>query len=133
MPHHPYPQPPPNIQQLLPSYVPPPLPPIPQTSQQFRDLSPPRPTQLPAQPIPNPNQRPNPPLGNLDMQNFPAYVISPAPISEIQLRSGKILEKLEPRVVIEEEDPVDPSEASPLRETIIPPTQASSSGLKGQI
>jgi len=49
------------------------------------------------------------------------------------LRSGKILEKSEPRVVIKEEDPVDSSEVFPSEETIIPPTQASSSGLKGQI
>jgi len=43
------------------------------------------------------------------------------------------LEKEEPRVVIEEEDLVDSSEVFPLEENIIPPTQASSSGLKGQI
>ena len=67
------------------------------------------------------------------MQNFRAYVISPAPLSEIHLRSGKILEKSEPRVVIEEEDPFDSPEVSPLRETIIPPTQASSLGLKSKI
>ena len=90
MPQNSYHQPPPNIQQLLPRYVPPPLPLIPQPSQQFHDLSPPRPTQMPAQPIPNPNHRPNPPLGNLEMQYFPAYVNSPIPISEIQLKNQNL-------------------------------------------
>ena len=67
------------------------------------------------------------------MQNFPAYIISPVPISDIQLRSGRTLEKPTPRVVIEEEDPADSSEDSPLRETIVPPTKDSSSEPKNQI
>jgi len=43
------------------------------------------------------------------------------------------LEKPAPRVVIEEEDPADSLEDSPLRETVIPPAQPSSSEPKSQI
>jgi hypothetical protein len=64
MPQNPYTQYPPNMQQLLPGFTPPPLPPIQQTPQQPQN--PPRPTIFPAQPIPNPNHRPPLPLHNAD-------------------------------------------------------------------
>jgi hypothetical protein len=82
---------PPPLQQLLPGFTPPPLPPIPQNPQQPQN--PPRPTILPAQPIPNPNHRPPLPLHNADFQNYPAYNINPVSIQEVQLRSGRILNK----------------------------------------
>ena len=83
MPPNPNTQYPPNMQQLLPRFIPPPLPPIPQNSQQFRTHNPPRPTILPTQPIPNPNNRPSQPLHNTNFQKFPAHTIAPIPIQEI--------------------------------------------------
>lgn len=69
------------MHQLLPGFTPPPLPPIQQTPQQPQN--PPRPTILPTQPIPNPNNRPPLPLHSVDFQNFPAYTINPISIQEI--------------------------------------------------
>jgi hypothetical protein len=67
MPNHPYPQFPPNIPQLLLGFVPPPLPPIPQQPQQYQNARSPRPTLLPAQLVPNPNNNPTQPLHNVEM------------------------------------------------------------------
>jgi len=53
IPKNPCTQYPPNMHQLLSGFTPPPLPPIQQTPQQPHN--PPRPTILPSQPIPNPN------------------------------------------------------------------------------
>jgi hypothetical protein len=97
----------------LPGFTPPSLPPIQQTPQQPQN--PPRPTILPAQPIPNPNHRPPLPFHNDDFQNYPAYTINPIYIQEIQLRSGKTLNKTHPvtrttpKVIIQEheEEPID--------------------------
>jgi hypothetical protein len=134
MPPNPNTQYPPNMQQLLPGFIPPPLPPIPQNSQQFRTHNPPRPTILPAQPIPNPNNRPSQPLNNVDFQNFPAYTIAPIPIQEIQLRSGKVLNKTppirrtSPTVIIQEEEEETPDELpneETLEDVIIPKSQSS--------
>ena len=146
MPQHPFSQYPPNMQQLLPGFTPPPLPPIQQTPQQFHpSLHPPRPTILPAKPIPNPNNRPPLPLHNADFQNFPAYAITPIPVKEIQLGSRRTLQtnqpikRKPPVVVIQEEGDdtaVDLSTEVPLPDVIIPknkeenshqdqPTQAS--------
>ena len=58
---------------------------------------------LPAQPIPNPNNKPSQPLHNPEIQMAPTYVIHLAPIQEIQLRSGKTLNKTPPTVIIQEE------------------------------
>ena len=46
------------------------LPPVPFIAQQphhFQNLNPPRPTLLPAQSIPNPNNNPNQALNNIDL------------------------------------------------------------------
>jgi hypothetical protein len=146
VPQNPYTQYPPNLQQLLPGFTPPPLqqllpgftppslPPIPQNSQQSQN--PPRPTILPAQPIPNPNHRPPLPLHNTDFQNYPAYNINPISIQEVQLRSGRVLTKNQPKtkttpkVIIEEheDEPTDNlSTEIPLQDVIIPKQKESES------
>jgi hypothetical protein len=110
------------------------LPPIPQNPQLSQN--PPRPTILPAQPIPNPNHRPPLPLHNVDFQNYPAYNINPISIQEVQLRSGRVLNKNQPKkktapkVIIEEheDDPTDNlSTEIPLPDVIIPKQKESES------
>jgi hypothetical protein len=117
-----YPQYPSNISQLLPGFNPPSLPPPSQLQQQLTlplnpnqqqqmqvapNPNPPRPTPIPAQPIPNPNNRPTQPVQNLEVQTFPTYVITPTSLNEIQLRSGKVLNKPNSTVVIQEEEQID--------------------------
>jgi hypothetical protein len=125
---------PPPLQQLLPGFTPPPLPPIPQNPQQSQN--PPRPTIMPTQPIPNPNHRPPLPLHNVDFQNYPAYNINPVSIQEVQLRSGRILNKNQPKtktapkVIIEEheDEPTDNlSTEIPLPDVVIPKQKESES------
>jgi hypothetical protein len=56
MSNNPYPQFSSNTPQLLPGFVPPPLPPFPQQQPlQFQNASSSKPTLLPAQPVLNPN------------------------------------------------------------------------------
>jgi hypothetical protein len=62
--------------------------------------NPPQPTPILAQPIPNPNNRPTQPVQNLEVQTFPTYVITPAPFNGIELRSGRVLNKTNPTMVI---------------------------------
>ena len=94
MSNHHYPQFPPNTPQLLPGFVPPPLPPIPQQQPlQYQNQSYPRPTQLPTHLVSNPNINPPQPLNNVEIQAFPTYVITPVPLQEIQLRLGKVLDR----------------------------------------
>jgi hypothetical protein len=128
------------MHQLLPGFTPPPLPPIQQTPQQPQN--PPHPTILPSQTIPNPNNRPPLPLHNVDFQNFPAYTINPISIQEIQLRSGKTLNKTQPvkrtapKVIIQEhkEEPVDDlSNGVSLKDVIIPKNKVSESQQNIQI
>jgi len=57
------------------------------------NLNPSRTTQLPAQPIPNPNNRSAQPIQNMELKTFPTYTITSVPTSEIQLRFGKLLNK----------------------------------------
>ena len=54
--------------------------------------NPPRPTKIPAQPVPNPNNRPTHPVQNTKVQTFPTY--------EIQLLSGKDVNQSNPVVII---------------------------------
>jgi hypothetical protein len=94
MSNHPYPQFPPNTLQLLLGFVPPPLPPIPQQKPlQYQNASSPRPTLLSAQLVSNTNNNPPQPLHNVEMHAFPTYVITHVPLQEIQLRSGKVLDR----------------------------------------
>jgi len=60
-----------------------------------------RPNQLPTQPLPNPNNNKNSQLVyNIKGQNFQTYMITPLDLNNVQLRSGRILEKNFPSVVI---------------------------------
>ena len=103
--NHPYPQFSSNTPQLLLGFVPPPLPPIPQQQLlQFQNAGSLKPTLLPAQPVLNPNNKPPQPLFNVEMQALPTYVITYVPLQEIQLRSGKVLDRQRPLVVIQEEE-----------------------------
>jgi hypothetical protein len=52
----------------------------------------------------NPNNKPPQPLFNVEMQAFPTYFITSVPLQEIQLRSGKVLNKQILLVVIQEEE-----------------------------
>ena len=66
----------------------------------------PRPTQLPAQLLANPNNRAAQPAYNVEIQTYPTYLISTLPVQEVQLKSGRILlqqGKSKSTVVIEEE------------------------------
>jgi hypothetical protein len=128
MSNHPYPQFPPNTPQLFPGFVPPPLPPIPQQQPlQYQNESSPKLTLLPAQPVPNPNNKPPQPLHNVEIQAFPTYVITPVPLQEIQLRSGKVLERQRPSVVIQEEEEEEttkqPMDDTRWEDVIIPKNQ----------
>jgi hypothetical protein len=79
-----------------------------QQQMQFTSIpNPPRPTPIPAQPIPNPNNRPTKPVQNIEVQTFPIYVITPASFNGIELRSGRVVNKPDPTVVIQEEEQVD--------------------------
>ena len=40
----------------------------------------------------------------IEGQQFPTYLITPLDLSEVQLRSGRILEKRKPSVIIQEQD-----------------------------
>ncbi|CAF4284639.1 unnamed protein product, partial [Adineta steineri] len=47
--------------------------------------NPPRPTQLPTQPVANPNNRVGQPTYNTGAQNLPTYVITTIPIQQVHL------------------------------------------------
>jgi hypothetical protein len=75
-----------------------------QQPMQFAPIqNPPQPTPIPAQPIPNPNNRPTQPIQNVEVQTFPTYVITLAPFNGIELRSGRVVNKTNPTMVIKEE------------------------------
>jgi hypothetical protein len=61
------------------------------------------------------------------MQTFPTYVISLVPIHEIQLRSGKVLDRQRHSVVIweeeEDETPEKPMDETKWEDVIIPKDQ----------
>jgi hypothetical protein len=85
-------------------------------------------TLLPAQPVPNPNNNPPQPLHNVEMQAFPTYVITHVPLQEIQLRSGKFMDRQRPSVVIQEEEEEEETTKQPMDDTrwedfIIPKNQ----------
>jgi hypothetical protein len=65
--------------------------------------NPPRPTPIPAQPIPNPNNMSTQPIQNVEVQTFPTYVITPTPFNGIELRLGRVVNKTNPTMVIQEE------------------------------
>ena len=51
------------------------------------------PNQLPAQPLPNPNNKNPQNTYMIEGQQFPTYMITPLDLNDVQLRSGRILEK----------------------------------------
>ena len=83
--------------------------PIPQLQPLLQPLqlqNPPRRTQLPTQPLANPNNRASQPAYNAEIQPYPTYVISTLLVQEVELRSGRTLPQLgksKSMVVIEEE------------------------------
>eukprot|EP00253_Pinus_taeda_P006588 PITA_06588 len=85
-----YPHQPQPTQQALPA--PPPI--NPPQLQLPSNPQPPRPTQIPAQPVPNPNNRVERPTYNVDEE--PSYPT--LPLQNINLRSGKVLHKESPVV-----------------------------------
>ena len=65
---------------------------------------------LPAQSIPNSNNKPTQDLNSIELQTLPSYVISTVPVHEIHLRSGRVVnDRPKSSVIIpeenEEEDP----------------------------
>jgi hypothetical protein len=67
--------------------------------------NPPRPTQIPAQPILNPkNNKPVQAIYGTDLQTFPTYSIMLVPLQEIHLRSGKVLNPKSSVIVQENEE-----------------------------
>jgi hypothetical protein len=53
------------------------------------------------------NNRPTQPVHNLEVYTFPNYVITPTSLNEIQLISGKVLNKPNSAVVIQQEEQID--------------------------
>jgi hypothetical protein len=104
------------------------IPPLPQLT---ANPNPPRPMQLPAQPIPNPNNLSNSPAFNVELPTFPTYLVTPVPLQDIHLRSGKVLKPKYSTVVIEEEmeeeeTPDQTNNDDQPEEVIIPTTQTPS-------
>ena len=81
---------------------------------------------LPAQPIPNPNNKPTQALNNIELQTLPSYLISTVPVHEIQLRSGRVVnDKPKSSIIIhelneEEEDSNEPMNDAILEDVNIP-------------
>jgi hypothetical protein len=69
---------------------------------------PPRPTQLPAQPIPNPNNKVDQPACNVELPFFPTYVISPMEFQNIHLRSGRVVQDQTSPIIQEQDDEENP-------------------------
>ena len=68
--------------------------------------NPTRPTQLPVQPIANPNNKIVQEAYNVYLQTYPTYptyLISTIPLQGVQLRSGRDLSQNKPPITIEEE------------------------------
>ena len=68
--------------------------------------NPTRPTQLPVQPVANPNNKTVQVAYNVDLQTYPTfltYLISTIPFQGVQLRSGRDLSQNNPPITIEEE------------------------------
>ena len=64
-----------------------------------------RPTQLPVQPIGNPNNnKTTQPMYNTEVPSLPTYFITPVPFLGLQLRLGKNLQPKPPTVTIEEHE-----------------------------
>jgi hypothetical protein len=77
---------------------------VPQLPQLDANQNPPRPTQMPAQPIQNPNNKAAQPTFNVEIQPFSTCLITPMPLQNIHLRLGKVVKPRDSTVVIEEEE-----------------------------
>jgi hypothetical protein len=89
----------PQLTQQPYSIPPPPQITQPQQLQLPSNQPPPKPTQLPSQPVANPNNKVERPIYNVEEGTFPTYAI--VFVHDIHLRSGKTLHKESP-IVIEE-------------------------------
>ena len=93
---------------------------ITQQPHHFQNTNPPQPTLLPAQPIPNPNNKPSQALNNFDLQNLPSYVILTVPVHEIQLRSGRVVnDRPKSSVMIHEENEEEEDPNEVMNDTIL--------------
>jgi len=63
-----------------------------------------KPNQVPTQPLPNPNNKNPQNAYMVEGQKFPTYMITPLDLNDFQLRSGRILEKDKPSIVIQEQN-----------------------------
>ncbi|XP_059070728.1 uncharacterized protein LOC131860349 [Cryptomeria japonica] len=84
----------------------------------------PRPTQLPAQPVPNPNSKTQQLVYSINPNQYPAYVVS---ISDIHLRSGTTL--LAPSSPVITEIPTKGVEKDNLPSMLVPPSQTQESDI----
>ena len=110
---------------MPPGFVPP-VPFITHQPHHFQNANRPLSTLLPAQPIPNPNNKTTQALNSIELQTLPSYLISTVPIHEIQLRSGRVVNNKpkssfniqEPNK--EEEDSSEPVNDAILEDVITP-------------
>eukprot|EP00253_Pinus_taeda_P007789 PITA_07789 len=63
-----------------------------------------KPNQLPAQPLPNPNNKNPQNAYMLEGQQFPTYMIVPLNLNDVQLRSGRILEREKTSIDVQKQD-----------------------------
>ena len=99
---------------MQPGFVPP-VPFITQQPHQFQNENPPRPQLLPAQPIPNPNNKSTQALNSIELQTRPSCLISIVPVHEIQLRSGRVVnDKPKSSVIIQEPNEEEEDSNEPL-------------------
>ena len=75
---------------------------------------------LPAQPIPNPNNKLDQALNNIELQTLPSYVILTIPLHEIQLRYGRVVnDKHKSSVIIHEENEEEEDSNEPMNDAIL--------------
>ena len=97
----------------FPQQNPPPL--LPQQQQLQLPSNQPRPTQLPSQPVANPNNKVDKSAYTVEeAAYFPTYSI--LPLNDVHLRSGKVLKKDSPPIV---EEPAEQGESSETAQTEI--------------
>eukprot|EP00253_Pinus_taeda_P008492 PITA_08492 len=88
---------------------------LPQQQQLQLPSNQPRPTQLPAQPVANPNNKMDKSAYNVEeAAYFPTYSI--LPLNDVHLRSGKVLQKDSPPII---EEPAEQGESSEQAQTEI--------------
>jgi hypothetical protein len=77
--------------------------------------------------VPNPNNKTPQPLHNVEMQAFLTYFITLVPLQEIQLRSGKFLDRQRSSIIIQKEEVEEttkqPTDDTRWEDVIIPKDQ----------